>query len=108
MSEDVFTQDAYDDELAIAFIRTQLPQELKEKFTDDDLYYILDVVNEYYAESGVLEAEPDDEGYVNIDLEAVADYVVKEAKKDEIGHFDKDEVLLIVQADMDYAESQDS
>ena len=29
-----------DDEKTIEFIKNYLPQELKEKFTDDDLYYI--------------------------------------------------------------------
>ena len=29
-----------DDEKTIEFIKNYLPQELKEKFTDDDLYYM--------------------------------------------------------------------
>ena len=39
----------------------------------------------YYSESGILDAQPDEDGYVNIDLEEVVAYIVKEAKKDEIG-----------------------
>jgi hypothetical protein len=38
----------YDDEAAIAFIRNYLPLELKEKFSDDDIYYILDVICDFY------------------------------------------------------------
>ena len=35
-------QDAEDDARAIEFIQNYLPQELKEKFTEDELYYFLD------------------------------------------------------------------
>ena len=34
-----------------------------------------------------LDAQPDEDGYVNIDLEEVVAYIVKEAKKDEIGEY---------------------
>ena len=47
MEED-FLLDAEDDARAVEFIKSYLPQDLKDKFTDDDLYYILDVIAEYY------------------------------------------------------------
>lgn len=100
--EDDFLLSDADDEKTIEYIKNYLPQELKEKFTDDILYYFLDVMDEYYAESGILDTEPDDEGYVNIDLEEVAAYMVKEAEKDEMGQFDPEEVLFIVQGEMEY------
>lgn len=50
------------------------------------MYYFLDLIDEYYSESGILDAQPDEDGYVNIDLEEVVAYIVKEAKKDEIGN----------------------
>ena len=53
-------QEAEDDEQAIQYIRQHLPQELKEKFTDELLYYFLDVLIEYYGESGILDADPDE------------------------------------------------
>ena len=56
-------------------------QELKEKFSDDELYYFLDLIDEYYSESGILDAQPDEDGYVNIDLEEVVAYIVKEDKR---------------------------
>lgn len=73
--------DAANDAKAVEFISRQLPQELKEKFTEEDLYYFLDVIVEYYAESGVLEAEADEEGYVDIDMEALAEYMAKKPRK---------------------------
>ena len=43
-----------------------LPQDLKDKFTEDDLYYILDVIVDYYTSSGCLDVQPDEEGYINM------------------------------------------
>lgn len=45
------------------------------------MYYFLDLIDEYYSESGILDAQPDEDGYVNIDLEEVVAYIVKEAKR---------------------------
>ena len=105
MANDEFLADDLDDEKTIAFIKSYLPQELKEKFTDDELYYFLDVIDEYYVNSSILDAEPDDEGFVDIDLDKVVDYVIKEAKKDGIGEFEHDDILFVVQGEMEYADS---
>ena len=70
LEEDFLLADA-DDEKTIEFIKNYLPQELKEKFSDDELYYFLDLIDEYYSESGILDAQPDADGYVDIDLEEV-------------------------------------
>lgn len=104
LEEDFLLDDA-DDEKTIEYIRNYLPQELKEKFTEDELYYFIDLIDEYYAESGILDAEPDAEGYVNIDLEEIAKYIVEEAKKDEMGEYDPEEILFVVQGEMEYGNS---
>ena len=62
-----------------------MPQELKEKFSDDEFYYFLDLIDEYYSESGILDVEPDEEGCVEVDLGQIVDYIIKEAHKDEMG-----------------------
>ena len=104
LEDDFLLADA-DDEKTIEFIKNYLPQELKGKFSDDELYYFLDLIDEYYSESGILDAQPDEDGYVNIDLEEVVAYIVKEAKKDEIGEYDPEEVLFVVQGEMEYGNS---
>ena len=83
--EDDFLLAGADDEKTIEFIKNYLPQELKNKFTDDDLYYILDVIVDYYTTSGCLDVEPDAEGYINIDQDEIVNYVVKEAANDGMG-----------------------
>jgi len=42
--EDDFLLEDADDEKTVEFIKNYLPQELKEKFEDDELYYFLDLM----------------------------------------------------------------
>lgn len=102
---DEFLQDDLDDEKTIEFIKNYLPQDLKEKFSDDELYYFLDVIDEYYVESGILDTQPDKDGYIDIDLEKIVDYIIKEARKDEMGEYDPEELLFVVQGEMEYTDS---
>lgn len=103
--EDDFLLNDADDEKTIEFIRNYLPQELKEKFSEDELYYFLDLIDEYYSESGILDVQPDADGYVDIYLEQVVEFIVKEAKKDEVGEYDPEDILFVVQGEMEYGNS---
>lgn len=105
MATDEFMMEDLDDEKTIEFIKNYLPQEMKDKFTDDELYYFIDVIADYYTSSGCLDAEPDKDGYINIDQDAIVDYVVKEAKKDQMGEYDPADILFVVQGEMEYGNS---
>ncbi|MCR5818453.1 MAG: hypothetical protein K6F89_05090 [Prevotella sp.] len=85
----------------IAFIRSQLSSELKEKFTDDELMFMIDAICTYFYTSGVLESNDEE---VDIDLETVADFVCNEAKEEGEGPFDPQDVFFVVQADLDFQE----
>ena len=98
--------DAQEDAAAVSYIKSHLPQELQEKFTEEQLYYFLDVIIKYYTESGVLDAQPDKDGYVEIDEEAIAAYIAQKASKEKMGSFDPEELLFVVQAHMDFEEEQ--
>ena len=88
-----------DDEKTIAFIRKRLPQELKEKFTDDDYYYILDTIYDYYDKSGILDSNNE---YIDIDINEIARFVAKEAKKNGIGECDPEELFFIIEGELEY------
>ena len=103
--EEELLNDAQDDARAVEYIKSHLPQELQEKFTEDDLYYFLDVIVEYYAESGILDAEPDKDGYIDIDLEEMAAYMAKKAKKEGFGDFTAEELLFVAQAESDFEDT---
>ena len=103
--EEELLQDAEDDRLTVEFIQNRLPQELKERFTEDELYYFLDVLVDYYATSGILDAEPDGDGYIDLDIDQIADHLARQARKDKMGEFSSQDLRWIVEAEMDYAES---
>ena len=99
--EDELRMDEEENRREIEFIRERLPQELKTAFSDDDLYYFIDAIVDYYYDSGILESTADE---VDIDLQQVADAVTRQALRDKIGKFDPEEVCYIVEADMDFQE----
>lgn len=103
--KDEFMEEDLDDSKTVAYIRNSLPQELKEKYSDDTLYYILDVINDWFATSGVLDQEPDKDGFIDIDNDALVEYIIKEARRDNIGTFPVDEIILIVEAEAEYVDS---
>ena len=57
----------------LAFIRTQLPSDVKKFYSDKDILYMMDLIVDYYYTSGILESKEDE---VEIDLEEVAGYVL--------------------------------
>lgn len=101
--DDELLQDAADDARCVEYIRAYLPQELKEKFDDDLLYYFLDVIYDYYYSSGILEAEGD-EGYIEVDMEAVARYMAETASKDGMGSFDPEDLIWIANGEAEYTD----
>lgn len=93
----------YDDEESLKFIKNYLPQDMKEKFTNDDICYVVDLIYEYFETSGVFNADDDDE--IEIDENKLVEYVVKNAKKDKVADFDPEEVIFVIRGELDYCES---
>ena len=46
-----------------------------------------------------------EEGYIDIDLDEIVKYIVKEAKKDDMGPYEADDVFFVVQGEMEYADT---
>ena len=84
-----------------AFIREQLSAELKEKFSDQQLKFIIDAIATYFVESDVLDGDEDE---VDVDLEEIAAFVCKEAEEEGEGPFDPQDVFFVVQGDLDFQE----
>ena len=99
--EDELRMDEEENRREIAFIRERLPMDLKSYFSEDDLYYLMDAIVDYYYESGILESTDDE---LDIDLQQVADAVTQQAKKDKVGTFDPEAVFYVVEADLDFQE----
>ncbi len=100
--EEDLLMDAEDDRKTVEFIQDYLPQELKEKFTEDELYYFIDVIGEYYVELLDKHSGEDD---IDIDVEDVAQYIVRQAKKDKMGDYNAEDLRWVVDGELEYGES---
>lgn len=102
---DQIENSVYDDEEAVRFIQSHIPQEIQGKYTDDDVVLITDLVVEYYERNGWLEADADEE--IDIDVEDIVNYISAQCKKDKDCHFDTnpESIRWIVEAELDYEES---
>lgn len=85
----------------LAFIRERIPFDGKEHYSDETILYIMDLIVDYYYTSGILESTEEE---VDIDMEAVADYVCNKAKEEGVTNLVPEYVLFIVQADLDFQE----
>ncbi|MDH8702337.1 hypothetical protein M2138_001698 [Dysgonomonadaceae bacterium PH5-43] len=92
----------YDDEAAIEFIQNYLPQELKEKFDDDSIYYMLDVICDFYENKNWLSDDDDEK-----EEQELIKFLAEQTVKDEIGDFTKEELTLFLTAEKAYSETLD-
>lgn len=101
--EEDLLRDAEDDRQTVEYIKNYLPQELKDRFSDDELYYFIDVIGEYYVD--LLDRHSGSEEDIDIDVEEVAKYVARQAKKDKMGEFDPEDLRWVVDGELEYGES---
>ena len=92
MNNDEFAMEDLDDEKTIAYIKERLPQDLKEKFSDDEFYYFLDTIYDYYDKSGILDSGDE---YVDIDINDGHVIAVTERLTDTLLSLDGLFILLI-------------
>ncbi len=95
----------YDEDDAVKFIQNYIPQEIKGKFTNDEITYIIDIVYEYYDEKGFMNDDTEEDSIVDIDEEEIVSYVLKNTKKDKINNFSADEIAFIIQGELAYCDS---
>lgn len=94
----------YDEDDAVKFIQNYLPQEMKGKYTNDEINYVIDIVYEYYDEKGFM-SDGVDEELVDIDEEEIVGYVLKNTKKEKINNFSSEDVAFIIQGELAYCDS---
>ena len=95
----------YDEDDSVAFIQNYLPQELKGKFSNDDINYIVDLIYEYYESKGFFDENANEDTEVDIDEDELTGFVVKNAQKDGVGKFAPEEITFIVQGELEYCDS---
>lgn len=95
----------YDEDDAVKFIQNYLPQELKGKFSNDEINYIIDIIYEFYEDKGLLEESSSDDVIIDIDEDELTQFVLKNTKKDKLKEFSPEEITFIIQGELAYCES---
>ena len=92
---------AQEDAKEVAFIQNYMGVENRELFSEEDIYYCLDVLLEYLDK---LNDNADEEGYIDIDTEEIAKHIQKKAKKEGMGPYELDALILLIDAELEYNE----
>lgn len=93
----------YDEDAAVKHIREFISDDIKEKVTDDDITLIIDLMYEYYEESGMIEGDDDS---LEIDEEKIVQYIIKALKKDkDAPKLSEENISEIVQGELDYSDT---
>lgn len=95
----------YDEDDAVKFIQNYLPQEVKGKYTNDEINYIIDIVYDFYDDKGFMDESTAEDAVINIDEDEIVEYVLKHTKKENINNFSADEIGFIIQGELAYCDS---
>ena len=102
--DDEILRGAEDDAKEVAFILNYMGSENRDLFTEEDIYYCLDVMLEYLD---TMSGDADDEGFIDINTEEIAKHIQKKAKKEGMGPYDLDALTLLIDAELEYNEQQE-
>ncbi len=99
----------YDEDDSLRFIRENLPEEMQNEFSDDEINYIVDLIYDFYDEKGYLDEKTDEEdSEVEINEDELLEYIVKNARKnlDIIGRdYTDEQIEAIVAGELAYCET---
>lgn len=98
-------QYAFDEDNAVKFIRAELPSAVNDKYDDDEILCIIDIIWDYYEKNGFLSLNSIETEDEQLDIDDLTKYVKKEVKNDEELIMDPKDVEQIVKAELDYEES---
>lgn len=95
----------FDEDKAIEFIRNAVGQKISDKYSDEELLFIIDTIWDYYENNGFLSLDMDETEEEILDSDDLINYVKKEAANDEELMMDPADVGAIVKAELEYEES---
>ena len=95
----------YDENEAIKHIVNYLHIDIKEKYADDDILLVIDIIFEYYDKNGFFDIDAGVDDEENIDVDDLISFVKKQLRKDPDNVVDPDDVQSIVLGELDYEES---
>lgn len=100
----------YDEDDSLRFIRENLPEEMKDEFSDDEINYIVDLIYDFYEEKGYLDEVEDeeDDSEVEINEDELLEYIDRNARKNIkiLGReYTDDQIEAIVAGELAYCDT---
>ena len=92
-----------DDTECIKFILTNLPKELQDKVSDDDIQYVLDLICEYYAANDLIEEDTVEEA--TIAEEDMFNFIMAAIRKEQIVEMDEYTLEAILDGEFEYGKT---
>ncbi len=80
--------------------------EVSDKYDDDELLNLIDIIYDYYEANGMLDIDLDDEDD-ELDVDDLCTYAIRMLRKDKGAKMQPDEVPAYVMAYLDYENSLD-
>ncbi|MFA6737068.1 MAG: hypothetical protein WCR87_09165 [Saccharofermentanales bacterium] len=93
----------YDEDDSLKFIQEHLPEEMHDKFSDDEINYIVDLIYEFYEEKGFLDENDDTE--IEIDEDELLEFIISNSRKDAIREFTNEQIEAIVAGELAYCDT---
>lgn len=94
-----------DDQECVDFILKHLPEEYREKITDDKIYYVLDLIDAYLYENNLVDEDTDTIQEADIAEEDMFNFIMAAVKKEKIIEMTEDEVETILDGEYEYGKS---
>lgn len=102
------SNNTFDENDAIEFIRNYIPAAIKNKYSDNDILLLMDTMYDFYEEEDdddLLEDETaDNEAYIN----RIVNYVKKSMRKDPDNNIEMDDVKPLVMGEIEYENTLDT
>lgn len=95
----------FDEDKALQFIREAIGQKISEKYSDDEILFIIDTIWDYYENNGFLSLDMEETEEEILDSDDLINYVKKEVANDEELIMDPSDIGPIVKAELEYEES---
>lgn len=95
----------FDEDNALKFIREAVGAKISEKYSDDEILFIIDTIWDYYENNGFLSLDMVETEEEILDSDDLINYVKKEVANDEELIMDPVDIGVIVKAELEYEES---
>lgn len=93
----------FDENDAIEFIRNFIPENIKNKYSDNDILLLMDTMYDFFDEEDDDDEFIEDEAYIN----RIVNYVKKSIRKDPDNNIEMDDVKPLVMGEIEYENTLD-